>query len=405
MARSAEALRRRALKRQRTEEEQRKADWKDVLKQQDEKNKKKKRRLTVVEGEEIEKSRKAEDRKTNVSSKEKKQLQQQKQVRDSPNEKERVDSSDNKYEIFETSSAERSRPNVLDFIDRSKKQETTIVRDVENDYQQHTKALQQNSDGRGKDGCIGFKTERSHSPHNQKNGSNKYVSGTYQRSFHKQQQKQDHIMNDKKKKKRHDKQQQQQQQKQHSWKPQAPDDIVIRNNDLRERYMQYLASQEKKNNVGEGGDNNDNGHDNVSTSSVMSPEDIERAKILIDRSRRKQEKKLRMKEERQKRVQEKEEKKRKTKMEQSILPSNTDMKTDHQSPSFSSSSSSFSKKKKKSSDINHKAVREQNGRLRKLYQDTGGKGMEPEQIERAKMLLARDERKKLDLGQKRNRTK
>jgi hypothetical protein len=47
---------------------------------------------------------------------------------------------------------------------------------------------------------------------------------------------------------------------------------------------------------------------------------------------------------------------------------------------------------KKSNDS--KSKRDQNAALRRLYLETNGKGMKPDQIERAKLLITRDERKK-----------
>ena len=52
------------------------------------------------------------------------------------------------------------------------------------------------------------------------------------------------------------------------------------------------------------------------------------------------------------------------------------------------------KKKKKDKGSNAKAKRDQNNSLRRLYLETGGKGMKAEQVERAKLLIARDERKR-----------
>lgn len=43
---------------------------------------------------------------------------------------------------------------------------------------------------------------------------------------------------------------------------------------------------------------------------------------------------------------------------------------------------------------NEKSKRDRNKALRKLYKETGGKGMKPEMVERAKQLIERDERKR-----------
>ncbi|CAJ1932330.1 unnamed protein product [Cylindrotheca closterium] len=45
----------------------------------------------------------------------------------------------------------------------------------------------------------------------------------------------------------------------------------------------------------------------------------------------------------------------------------------------------------------------QNQALRKKYQETGGEGMDPEELERAKLLIARDERKKQKKAMKKER--
>ena len=61
----------------------------------------------------------------------------------------------------------------------------------------------------------------------------------------------------------------------------------------------------------------------------------------------------------------------------------------HQQPL---SHNSNSKKRKKLSDAQSK--RDQNKALRQLYLTTNGKGMKEDQIERAKLLIARDIKKK-----------
>ena len=127
------------------------------------------------------------------------------------------------------------------------------------------------------------------------------------------------------------------------WAKQADSSTVSKNQELRRRYQET---------GGEG----------------MQPDEVERAKILIARDERKRQKK-------------EENSRKKTKNE--IVE-----KTKDASPSFSET---------KESSLNTKSFksnRDQNMALRERYLETFGEGMKPEQIARAKILIARDERKR-----------
>ena len=100
----------------------------------------------------------------------------------------------------------------------------------------------------------------------------------------------------------------------------------------------------------------------------MQPDEVERAKILIARDERKRQKK-------------EENSRKKTKNE--IVETTKDA-----SPSF---------RETKESSLNTKSFksnRDQNKALRERYLETFGEGMKPEQTARAKILIARDERKR-----------
>lgn len=134
------------------------------------------------------------------------------------------------------------------------------------------------------------------------------------------------------------------------WASQANQETMSKNQRLRKEYLQTQ---------GEG----------------MEPEDIERAKILIARDERK---------------------KNKRKKESSPPPPLSSSKGEEEEPikaipSPDDKSASNETKEKRGGE---KSKRDKNKALRKLYQETGGKGMKPEDIDRAKQLLERDERKR-----------
>jgi hypothetical protein len=156
------------------------------------------------------------------------------------------------------------------------------------------------------------------------------------------------------------------------WARQADSNTLSKNQELRERYRQTN---------GEGMDAND----------------LERAKLLIARDQRKQERKNKKKNAKADPTN--------TKTEQPIVPSGETKNEDKPStPKIEhtaqeavvaqqqESRTSKSKKGKKSSEDQSK--RDSNKALRLQYRKTGGKGMKEEQIERAKLLIARDEKKK-----------
>ncbi len=131
------------------------------------------------------------------------------------------------------------------------------------------------------------------------------------------------------------------------WSKQADPETLSKNQLLRQRYQET---------EGEG----------------MSEDEINRAKILIERDQRKQQKKL--------------EKKRQIDAEatqteedevQPDAPVNVTLDVPIPTPS----------------DV--KAQKSRNKKLRKLFLATGGKGMTPDDLERAKILVARDERKRM----------
>ena len=176
------------------------------------------------------------------------------------------------------------------------------------------------------------------------------------------------------------------------WSKQATPQVISKNQELRQQYLQTN---------GDG----------------MSLEDIERAKILIARDeRKKQKKKVNLKN------------KNKETSEQVVDDDDDDDdQTDNgkQLGEVVSSSNTITpftpdsnkavskgeeeeivdtiqndkkkkekKKKSKEENRNEKSIRDKNRALRERYLETLGKGMKPEDIERAKLLLQRDERKK-----------
>ena len=152
------------------------------------------------------------------------------------------------------------------------------------------------------------------------------------------------------------------------WADQASSTTLMRNQDLRKRYRETN---------GEG----------------MDAKDVERAKLLIARDERKRQKKKRKSSETETDTKEStlsnsvtnEEDKTSTGKDRAI----TEESVQHQQPL---SHNSNSKKRKKLSDAQSR--RDQNKALRQLYLTTNGKGMKEDQIERAKLLIARDIKKK-----------
>jgi hypothetical protein len=162
-----------------------------------------------------------------------------------------------------------------------------------------------------------------------------------------------------------------------SWAKQANKATLSKNQELRQRYQETS---------GEG----------------MSPEDVERAKTLIARDERKRLKKV------------------KTKMEsgdETTTPTTLDNKDaqeddDNTKEKMESETTSMDKTEQDDEDDDEttnetnkkkeaikaasssKSKRDKNEALRKRYLETGGEGMAAEQIERAKTLIARDERKR-----------
>lgn len=156
------------------------------------------------------------------------------------------------------------------------------------------------------------------------------------------------------------------------WNRQADTKTLSKNQELRQRY---------KETSGEG----------------MDAADVERATLLIARDQRKQEKK-----------------KKKTKSEEAPTKTNAEVpakssetteekvgtstptkaqeETTVEADDTSKTTSTTKKGKKKSSEA--QAKRDQNKALRKLYLETDGKGMREDHMERAKLLIARDEKKK-----------
>jgi hypothetical protein len=136
------------------------------------------------------------------------------------------------------------------------------------------------------------------------------------------------------------------------WGKQADRNTVSKNQELRDRYQE----------TGEEG---------------MEPEEIERAKLLIARSERKRQKKE------NKLKEEKEKDEGDDKAESNNKPTKEAVESEQNNGEESS---------KPKTDL--KSKRDQNKALRKRYSETVGKGMKPHQIERAKTLIERDERKR-----------
>ena len=64
-----------------------------------------------------------------------------------------------------------------------------------------------------------------------------------------------------------------------------------------------------------------------------------------------------------------------------------------------------SKEEKKKKKKEAQAKRDQNKALRQLYIDTGGNGMKMDQVDRAKLLIARDEKKRNKNEERAEKTK
>jgi hypothetical protein len=100
----------------------------------------------------------------------------------------------------------------------------------------------------------------------------------------------------------------------------------------------------------------------------MEPADVERAKILIARDERKSQKKGSQ-----------------TQTQTSETPDSAVEPTE---------TTTEEKKQKQNDKEDSKSQRDKNKALRKRFKETGGEGMKPEPIERAKQLIERDERKR-----------
>jgi len=152
-----------------------------------------------------------------------------------------------------------------------------------------------------------------------------------------------------------------------SWGRQADSKTLSKNQELRQRYQET---------GGEG----------------MNAEDLERAKLLMARQQRKEERKKK----KSQKVEPNE-----TMAEVPIIPSGITEKGNNaltqknkaisEEETAQKDATQISMKGKKSSEA--QARRDQNKAIRLLYLKTDGKGMKEDQIERAKSLIARDEKK------------
>jgi hypothetical protein len=121
----------------------------------------------------------------------------------------------------------------------------------------------------------------------------------------------------------------------------------------------------------------------------MEPEDVERAKILIARDERKSQKKGPQ-----------------TQTKTSVTPVAAVEPTEATTEKVAAvePTEAMTEKKKKQNDMTEKekqndkedskSRKDKNKALRKRFKETGGEGMKPEKIERAKLLIERDERKR-----------
>ena len=152
------------------------------------------------------------------------------------------------------------------------------------------------------------------------------------------------------------------------WARQADSEKISRNKDLRQRYQET---------AGEG----------------MDAEDLERAKLLVARDQRKKDKKKKTKSG-----------PTETNAKVPLTSSNTTKEENNASSPKNegvaakeaaqqpaTDAPKTTKRRKSSGD---QAKRDQNNALRMLYLKTNGKGMKEDQIERAKLLIARDEKKR-----------
>eukprot|EP00980_Cylindrotheca_fusiformis_P018218 scaffold5901_cov116-Cylindrotheca_fusiformis.AAC.11 len=133
------------------------------------------------------------------------------------------------------------------------------------------------------------------------------------------------------------------------WANQADDAVLTKNQELRKRYQETN---------GEG----------------MELEDVERAKVLIARDERKRQK-------------------RKSPKSKTVTTANI-TEPAPAAAVVEGALAEISKTKKKSKREESKSKRDKNKALRKQFLDTKGEGMKPDQIERAKQLIERDERKR-----------
>lgn len=168
------------------------------------------------------------------------------------------------------------------------------------------------------------------------------------------------------------------------WAEQADEDKISKNQALRNKYKQT---------GGEG----------------MDPEELERAKLLIARDERKKLKKQKKKENPGESGVEEGKEEGQESSENVLLDNNKssqdgssteakDENEDNGAEGKEPPSKIPEKDRKKEHDAkckkNAKANRDRNNALRKRYQETSGKGMNPADAKRAKQLLERDERKK-----------
>lgn len=152
--------------------------------------------------------------------------------------------------------------------------------------------------------------------------------------------------------------------KKEDWANQADGATLSKNQDLRKQYLETK---------GEG----------------MEPEDVERAKILIARDERKSQKKGPQ-----------------TQTKTSVTPVAAVEPTEATTEKVAAvePTEAMTEKKKKQNDMTEKekqndkedskSRKDKNKALRKRFKETGGEGMKPEKIERAKLLIERDERKR-----------
>ena len=154
-----------------------------------------------------------------------------------------------------------------------------------------------------------------------------------------------------------------------NWARQSDSKTISRNQELRKRYRET------------GG----NG---------MDTDDLERAKLLIARDQRKQEKKKKKEQivdAKDSNIKPSKGSSGNNQKDESFPSKNTEAATQEQT-SLQGETLKSRKKGKQSTEA--QAKRDQNRALRKLFLETGGKGMKVHQIERAKLLIARDEKKR-----------